>query len=381
MQVRYKVMIYDTTGTKVCEIDDFRGLVIQHKVNSNGYCNIILDGNNSKIPCFGGRDYIVEIYRSVQDEGIDWYIEFEGLYRTGVKQTYVNGTKTFAAYSIGYLDLLRRRIIAYYANTAYSEKSGSIETCMKEFVNENAGPGATDPPRLMNGVVSGLTVEGDLGRGSTWAGAKAYRGLLDVLQEMSNDAGDMFFDIIGITPGTFIFRTYPDVRGTDRRLYNVDGITGLNEAGNAPVVFSVSMGNVASAALSENTSDEVNVVFGLGQGEESSRMIEIATDPASIALSPWNQSEVSRNATSEVLPEGVLSVATSVLKTLGAVTTFSFEALQIHSTVYGRDFTWGDYITAKYDDYSSHKYITGVIITVDEQNLETIRLELGDVPK
>lgn len=381
MQVRYKIFVYDTSGTKVCEIDNFRGLVIQHKVNSNGYCNIILDGNDPRIPYFAGRDYIVEVYRSVKDEGIDWYIEFEGLYRTGVKQTYVNGTKTFAGYSIGYLDLLRRRIIANYADTAYTEKSGAVETCMKEFVNENAGAGATNPPRLIDGVTAGLTVEADLGRGSTWAGAKAYRGLLDVLQEMSTDVGDMFFDVLGITPGTFIFRTYPDVRGTDRRLYNIDGATGLNEAGNAPVTFSVELGNVASAALSMNTSDEVNIVFGLGQGEESSRMVEIATDPTSIALSPWNQSEISRNATSEVLPAGVLAIANSQLKELGAVTSFSFDVLQIHSTIYGRDFTWGDYVTALYEDYSAHKFITGVIITVDEQSLETVRLDLGDVPK
>lgn len=382
MQIRYKIFVYDTSGTKVAEIVDFRGLVIQHTVNSGGYCNIIMDGNNPRLSAFAGRDYLVEIYRSVPDEGIDWYLEFEGLYRTGVRQTYTNGTKTFAGYSVGYLDLLRRRIIAYYAGTAFSSKSGAAETVMKEYVEENAGPSASVANgRLHAGITTGLSIEGDLARGSTWEGERTYRNLLDTLQGISNDVGDMFFDVVGDGAGQFSFRCFPNVRGTDRRFHNVNPATGLNDSGNSPVVFSTQIGNVNAAALSENTSDEVNVVYGLGQGEENSRMVEIAEDTTSIGLSPWNQSEISRNTTAETTGAGVLSAANAFLQTLKATTTLSFELLQTKGYIYGRDFTWGDYVTGRYDEIEQDKFIIGCIITVDEQKLEFINLELGDIPK
>jgi hypothetical protein len=386
MQSRYKIRIYDTTGTMTAELDKFSGLVIVHRVNSTGYCNIMLDGNDPKVPYFTGRDYVVNIFRSVPDMGIDWYLEYEGFFRTSVRQFYVNGAKTFSAYCSGFNDLLRRRIVAYYSGTDssgsnYTEKTGPADSVMKEFVNENAGLLATSPPRIEDGVTAGLSIEADLGLGTVWDGAKAYRNLLDVCQEISTDVGDTFFDVVGLTPNTWEFQTFLNVRGKDRRAIGIDPATGLNSAGETPVIFSAELGNVSDAVLSIATTEEINKVYGLGVGEESARMVAVVEDAASIALTPINLHEASRNATSEKTLACVTDFATKYLNESKATVDFNFTAMQIKGCIYGRDYWWGDYVTGRYDAYEADKFIIGSTIVVNTENnpVEIVTLELADV--
>lgn len=383
MQVKYKICVYTPTGTKIAEIVHFRTLVIVHQVNSNGYCSIFLDGDDPNVSAFVGRDYIVEVYRSVPDLGIDWYLEFEGLYRTGTHQSYSNGTDTFAAYSLGYLDLLRRRIIAYYSGSVYADTSGPADDVMKFFVRWNATASATAPPRLSDGIIPGFTYAPYVSACANWSGSRAFRNLLEVLQDMSKET-NCFFDVVGQTPGnpgSFIFWTYPEVRGQDRRQRNINPITGKNDAGNYPVVFDTKIGNAYASVLSEKTSEEANVVFGLGQGEKGSRMISIVKDTDNINLTPWNRSEIARNATAEKTLAGVTAVAQSALEELMATTLLTFEVNPIPSCQYGRDYSWGDFVTGRYKDVEQHSYILGTTITVDVEQKETIRLDLGTIPK
>lgn len=378
MKPRYKIRVKDTAGVIQAEFTHFSNLIINRRVNSPGNCQLVLDKNHDAIPYFT-RDAFVEVYRSVDDLGLDSYLEWEGMNRTFGRQTFSNGNKIYTSYSTGYLDLISRRIIAYYSGSAFASKDDLAETVMKEFVLENAGVSATAPPRLRNGVTSGLTVEADAAAGPNWTGARSFNNLLEVLQEISNDT-NVFFDVVGNGTAQFLFKTYDGVRGLDRRSLNIDPTTGLNAAGNAPAVFSTQLGNASDMSLFENADNQITAVYALGQGEEDARQIEIVVDTNAIAESPWNLREVSRNATSETDVAGLQGVGNAVLQEGKVVNTFNFQAIQTEGSFYGRHYHFGDYVTGRDDDFQEDKFIIGVSLNVSPEEGETLSLELADIP-
>lgn len=379
METRYYARLKDpVTGDTISEISNYLSLSLDHRVNSSGFAQITLDGDDTAVQFFG-RDTIVEVYRSVQDFGLDWYLEFEGLSRTPVRQTFENGRRSFTANMQGYVDLLSRRIIAYNSGTSYVEKNAVAETVMKQFVNENIGPGATAPPRISAGVCTGFLVEPDAAQGSVWSGARAYKNLLEVLQEISDET-NVFFDVIGFQDNGFVFRVYPGVRNLDRRYIAINAATGLNSAGNAPAVFSLDRGNVKAAVRSENATNQVTRVFALGQGVEDARRVVVVEDAAASAESPWNLHEIARNASSEDDDAGLTKVGNAELNAGAPVNTFNFEVLQTEGSFYGRHYTWGDYVTGRYDAYIADKYIIGASISVNVDQGESVSLTLADIP-
>lgn len=379
MESKYFVRLKDpVTGDLLAETSDYLSLTINHRVNSSGYASVALDGDHDAIPFFS-RDTIVEIYRSVLDFNLGWYLEFEGLNRTPVRQTYQNGNRTFTANVQGYVDLLSRRIIAYNAGTSYVEKNAVAETVMKALVNENIGPGATAPPRISNGVCVGFFVEPDAAQGSVWSGSRSYKNLLEVLQEISDET-NVFFDVIGWQNNNFLFKIFPGVRNLDRRYLGINPTTGLNSAGNAPAVFTLDRGNVQSAVRSENATNQVTRVFALGQGVEDARRIVMVEDAAASAESPWNLHEISRNATSEDDDAGLTKIGNAELNAGKPVNSFNFEVLQTEGSFYGKHYTWGDFVTGRYDTFEEDKYIIASDISVTFSQGESIALTLADIP-
>lgn len=379
MQPRYQIRVRDTDGNLVAQIDDYSTINIEHTVNRGGYAAIYLPQDSINVGVFE-VDYLVEIWRSIQDEGIDWYLEYIGLHRTSVYQTFENGSSLYSVYSEGLCDLLIRRIIAYYSGTAYTDKNGPAETVIKEFVKENAGSSATSPPRIQDGVTQNLIIEADGAAGDNWSGARAWRNLWEVISEIAQ-ATNLFFDIEmfsdpGDDPVQFIFRTYENLRGTDRRATGLDPSTGLNAAGNAPVVFALEYGNIKTVVYSDNRGEEVNAVYALGQGEGDARIIGYQEDATAIAASPWNKREVSRNANSEKFEDDVLNTALAVLQERSRFIDFNFAIIQTSGYLYGRDYTWGDIVTGKYLDFSQDLMIEKAQLVVNNEFGETITITM-----
>lgn len=378
MQPRYQIRVRDTSGVLVAQIDDYTTINIEHIVNSGGYAAIYLPQDSINAGVFD-VDYLVEIWRSVQDEGIDWYMEYIGIHRTTVWQTFENGASLFSEYSEGLCDLVKRRIVAYYSGSDYTDKDGPAETVMKEFVEENCAASATSPPRVQDGVFPNFSVEADRARGDTWSGARAWRNIGDVLKEIA-DATNMYYDVIlASDPGDpimFTFKVYETQRGTDRRVTGLDPATGLNAAGNAPVVFALEYGNIKTVVYSDNRGEEVNAVFALGQGEGDARMVGYQTDAAAVAASPWNLREASRNANSEKFEDDVLNTALEVLNERKRIIDFNFAVIQTPGYLYGRDYTWGDIVSGKYLTFEQDLMIerSQLVANVDEGEKITLTL-------
>ena len=384
----YKVRLKDQEGILVAEFDQaaWTSLTFTHKVNAPGSCAIEINDEDARARLFE-LDGQVEVWRRNQTVGLDWYLEWEGFHRTSNRLTRENDNQRYLSFSTGYLSLARRRAIMYFSGDAGSNKSGLGETVIKEYVNENAGPGALlSTGRIQDaesdGVTLGLSIEGDAGNGLAWSGGRSFRNLLTVIQNIA-DIANVAFDIIGTGTKAFEFRVYDKQRGEDRTTIGLD-TAGLNSAGNTPVIFSLGFGNMAVPVLSENRSQEVTVSYVLGQGVAEERNIEEVKDDVAIADSPWNRIEDTINASNEATVSGnanLIAVGDEELEKNKLKEKLSFSFMQIPSTFYGKDYTWGDVVTNRYEEKEFNQELDEVRVTVSEnaENGEEITGVFEDV--
>lgn len=405
MAATYQVWIKNRAGTRVAVLTDetgpasgightqIRSLYLTHLENHAGSFMLQIDGRSRLVPMFQ-TDCQLEVYRRVLNSypASDWYLEWEGFFIGEERRIDSNGDKIFIAHGVGYLDLAFREEISYYATTAYTDKSGDGETVIKEFVEENIGSGAVvnvSAGRLYSGVRLGLTVEADQGRGSTWDGQRSWKSLGKTIQEIAIKCG-LAFDIVGTGAATFEFRVYEGQRGEDRSIQGLVSSSGLNSAGNPPIVFSDKKRNMRNVVYSKHHGSEINTFNVLGRGDDASREITLVENAEGIAASDyededgnlivtnWNRRVDSLNAFQQTAEASREDVGEAELAERVPKETFTFEPVQSRSLAYGVHYSWGDVMTAQIDDIVRHKKLIGVKITLNN-NGENIQHDFSDV--
>lgn len=368
MTARYQVIIRNQEGEQVGFLTDespeLVSLYYTHLRNTPGQYRLEVDGSLANLFEVDGQ--IIVQRRAVEYGITEWYPEWAGFHVSEGRRTLEDGRRRFISEGFTYLDLVRRETVAYKAGEAYTTKSGVGETVIKQFVEENIGPSSNSPDRLDNGVMPGLMVQPDLARGLYWQGSRAWRNLLETCQEIS-EATRLAFDIVEVYPLSFVFNVYDQRRGSDRSTVDLNPSTRRNGAGNFPVRFSLSLDNMRNPSLQTTRSDVVNIVYALGAGEKSNRAVLPVKDLANIALSPWNHRAITRNASQEVSLAGLQSVGEEVLNERAARSVLTFQPMQTFSTVYGRDYFFGDRVTAEYEGQEYHLEIVKVEVTVNEE--------------
>ncbi len=372
MATRYQIVVKDTTGEQVAVLTDWRNLEYFKRVNGVGGYNLLIDGDSPKALLFD-LDGIIEIKRVdlAASPTIPIYTEFQGFHRDEEQKTDERGLATFRSIGVGFNDFLARRNIEFRTGTSGASKSGNGETVMKEYVNENAGPGVAVPPRIESAPFPGFTVAATAGGGSAWEGDRAFKRLIDVAKEIG-EATDVDFQVIeGATPYTFIFTAKARPLGEDRS----EG----NTAGNPPVVFSLNYGNMSNPTYTLSRRGEKNRIIVLGQGQPGSREV-ISRSSSAINDSPLNLIESVRNANQEEDTAGLNVVGDAALEVLQARETFAFQVIQQNSSRYGRNYFLGDIVTARYKLIQRDLQIVGVNIVVAQGLGEEIALTVSDVP-
>jgi hypothetical protein len=286
---------------------------------------------------------------------------------------------------VGLNDLLQRTKIAYKGGTVRAEKNAVAETAMKEYVEENCGPSATVVNgREIDGVLPGFTIEVTSGLGAVWTGSREFESLLDTLRLIGLYANMDFAVISNDNPATgepgFLFKVYADHMGLDRTTIGLDHTTGMNGAGNAPVIFSVENANVQSLSYTISHIPEANVAIVLGKGNKSTQAVIAVEDAVARANSPWNRCEMVISASNQDYQYQLVAAGMEALINNQAKEQFSFEPFQQPNCLYGKDFNLGDYVTAqvKGNTIVRHKRIMAVRINVTAKQ-ETINIEFADV--
>src|SRR5690606_36021661 len=103
--------------------------------------------------------------------------------------------------------------------------------------------------------------------------ARTRRHLLTVLQELaeySREQGDPIDFRVNYLGG-YTFQFEAGRLGVDRTTAGLNAATGLNAAGNVPVILSIANGNLARQTRSYARYNEANRIFVLGQGEGEER--------------------------------------------------------------------------------------------------------------
>src|SRR3990167_1800103 len=360
---QYQVRVYSpTTGNLLAALTNWHFLELNREVNNFSSSVLSLNLNDAAVQHFL-TDTIIEIWR--RNENSSWYIEDTLFHRTGSKEITEQGIEIFISYGRGLLDLLHRRVLLYYANLAQTLKSGPGETVIKEFVNENCGSLATIANgRLKVGITLGLALEPDLARGTSWAGARAWQNVLEIIQEIAK-VTSVDFDIIRTGSRVFEFRCYYPQRGVDR---------------SASLLFSPRFGNMTNIFYTQSRAEEVTSVAVLGEGEESSRNVIIMSSNA-IIDSPWNDIETTIDARNQPTITEMQSNSREQLEASKKAENFTFDVIQTDARRYGEpDEYWlGDIV--KIDTGLGPiltKKLSKVQLVVSEGN-ETVDLEFSDV--
>lgn len=373
----YQIRLKEPTGSLVAIIDDYRELSFDKIVNEIGSAVVFMNGYDPKTSLFM-LDGQLEVYRRDVTLGIDWYLEWEGFIRDFTYALDADGDYTFTANGVSYMHLLQRHIVAYKAGVSQTIKSDYAETVMKEFVSENCGSDALIANgRIRDGDFTGFSVEPDGGLGAVWSGQRSYTIVLEVIKEIATSTG-MDFDVVGIGDGLFEFRTYFPYLGTDRSNNGVNQSTGLNTAGNSPIIFNPLLGNVTDIEYSVARKDEVTVSLVAGQGQGEDRVI-VVTEATTIADSPLNDIEFYGDARNTNNDDDLISQGEAVLAEKQFRETFVFTPLQTTEYAYGKNYYHGDFVTGQFLTLGSvDKRIMRVSISMKDGS-ETIELELGDV--
>lgn len=375
-------LLTDETGPKSgIGHTQIRSLYLTHLENHAGVARLMIDGRSRLVPLFE-TDCQIEIYRRVLNTipASGWYLEWEGLFVGEERRINEHGDKTFTAHFASPLDLAFREEISYYAGTSYTDKVGDGESVIKEFVEENIGPSAVInlvAGRKYSGVRPGLTVESNSGRGSDWTGQRSWKNLGKVIAAIAQQTG-LAIDIVGTGAATWEFRVYEGQRGEDRSNQGLVSATGLNGAGNPPIIFSDKRNNIKNVVYSRHHGSEINTVVVLGPGDDDARQITVVEDDDAINESPWNRRVDSTNASQEATEDGRTAKGNEELTSNAAKETFTFEPVQSRSLAYGVHYWWGDVITAQIDDIVRHKKLIGVKITINDSG-EKVDHDFADV--
>lgn len=363
MSAEYKVRIYNRSSALAFEIVEFLALAYTKAVNAPGMAVITLPGNHAAKSALQ-LDWTVEVWRRDTALGVEWYRDFDGLFRDSERAAGEDGITYTTLYCPGVLSLLARNIIAYKTGVANRSAYTAIaaETICRSLVYFNAtdaGSVADGRVRDVTGPYS-LTVEADGAEGSTLDVSCAYQNLLSALQEVASVGGGDF-DLVKTSYTAWQYRWYTGQLGTDR---------------SAAVTFSLAYGNMTNPVLRRNSLDERTVAIVGGQGEEASRAIEARTGANYAA--DYNSVEFFVDARAYTTTAGLQAAGDTALWEGQARYSLDFEVLQTESCVYGSHYFLGDLVTAEFEEYSATKKITSIAIEMT-MNGERIKVGVADV--
>lgn len=374
----YQIALYDTSGTRLAIIDDYRSLQYQKIVNGPGFFTLILNALDPKISLFENNS-IIEVKRKIP--GVTgWYTDFVGHVENDDETLFQNSNHQMIYVGSGLNGLLGRRIIAYRDGTSQSQKNAASETVMKEYVRENIGDLATVANgRLANGVLTNFSVETSGGNGITWAGEKSGKSLLETLQDIANFSEIDFSVETDTDIGSYIFKIHVGQLGDDRTTFGLNSTTGLNAAGNPPHVFSPERGNVQTARRAMNRRREKNRVYVFGRGAGATRDIEYEENATEIDVNNLNLKEVMRGAASQT-GSGLNALANEQLELLSAEERFEFIPLDTQSSLYGVHYFLGDLVTVRLRGVERDKKLVSVSITISPSG-ENKTMQFKDIPR
>lgn len=274
---------------------------------------------------------------------------------------YTDTTTTVTAYSAN--ELLRRRIIAYYAGSAFAAHTTptSAGNLIKDLVSENMGSGISSADRIgaetQADISALLSIQGDLNDGTSLATQCAWRSLETVVRDLCDAATQasnyMAFDIVAPTESTLELRTYEFVRGVDHTASSAQ-----------PVILSPQRGSLENCLLLVDRSSEITVGIAAGSGEGTSRLTASSIDTTRMGESPFNRREAMGDYNNVSDAGALQDLADALVRAGRPRTEFTADIVETDGATRGIHYDLGDMVTAEFrgKQYDSRLDVIGVAL-------------------
>ena len=367
----WEIWICDPRGYRIEMIDTASSFDMVLVANKVGAFNITLPSSfNTDLLTV---DNIIEFWRSGQTRAkgrifTGFMRKFKYFEKDNLNQITISGPDT--------MDLLSRRIVAYYKGESETDKTDYADDMMKEIVTENIGSGADDysgsgTARDLSGY--NFTVQEDTSSAPSITREFAWENMLDALQDIAGasetDGTDLYFTVRAIeqTDRTlgFEFRTHVNQIYWDR-----------TQSAKNPLFFGTEYGNVENPILIYDYTEEVNYVYAGGEGEKAGRNIQVASDTDRINQSIWNRREAFVDARNEEDNDGVLAEAENYIAEEKPVITFQADILDTSQARFGVDWFFGDKITCGYIGRDFDGMINAMSVKVNNSGEENITVRI-----
>lgn len=219
----------------------------------------------------------------------------------------------------------RRLIVPPASGNGYDSQTGSIETILKAFVNNNV-VNPTDTARKISQVV--IAVDQQRGKQDSWR--SRFEVLSDKLDEIGEYAQIGWDIVLDIVNNQWIF----------------DVIEGRNLTVDQdilpPVIFSTDFDNIKNPHFIQSLLNSYNIGYAGGQGDNENRLIQQIGDMAGLERIETFFDCSQASDVTELTTQG-----TQKLNELQEIKTFEFQVIPDNTFIYERDYNLGDTITAQ----------------------------------
>lgn len=263
--------------------------------------------------------------------------------------------------------MLGTRIVAYTSLTPYADKTLEefalvtyddtlrIDTMMLDYVHENFGALALDADRLNSYIeIERYKNQGPYGeKQSSWQQIDAT--LSDLARQASANGLNLFYDLIPIEDGRFLFRIWSKVRGIDR-------------GSSAPVnlVLSDTDGMIGEIHDIEDYTDVATVCYALGYDSGPSQMIETVESPLLVRNDPFGRIEMTTNSSDSDIPSVLRAAAQQALNGRRPKRLVTAKVVENSSLRYARDISYGDLLSIEVAGRKYDVAVNAVSVTWDE---------------
>lgn len=336
----YKAEILDIQGETIKEIDDIISLQAARAFNMDGAATLVVPDHyrRSLFQMHTRMKLWRYDYRGVPLNFGDtiWFL---------TKKDHAIGEETYSLSFVDAFAMLGTRIVAYTAVTPYADKtldefalitydnSLRLDNMMVAYVKENFGADALDTDRLN----SYISIEAGKNQGPYGEKQAAWQELDSVLSDLASQSAanglSIYYDLIPAESGTFKFRIWTRVRGTDR-----------SSTGAVNLVLNDTDSMLDDIHEIEDYMDVATVCYALGYDTGPSQVIEVVESPALIRNDPFGRIEMTVNATDSDVPSVLRAAAQAALNGKRAKRLVTARVVENNALRYG-DIVYGDMLS------------------------------------
>jgi hypothetical protein len=364
----YEVWVCDDSGARIQLLRSFAFLTYSRTTNGYGTVHLGVPYKNFSIRPLFLPDRRLDIWRAA-GQGVS--ARREGSFFLRKWNAYTrqeDGVDMLEFFGRSPVEILRRQAVVSYTAANYS-KTDYADDMMKEIVTQNfISPQQTAP-------AGELVVSGDESLGPSISHSFFGGNVLDVLKDIRAVTFSMnktsptlyrkiYFDVVegaALSNGGFgyMFRTYANLRGTDRTL---------------GVVYSRENGNIKDPSYYEDHLDAFTMVDTLNSSDATKNGAATSSDRY---LSRWNDAKFAQG-TSETTVALNNSIANQVLtdksvdKALNVTFIDSPGSERQPRSLYGVDWDLGDILPARYVEKNFQVEVAIVYVSLDQDGRENI---------